>query len=160
MIRKRLRLIFRESQAKSVFKEIRFHQMPAKYLIEEVVPVLCNKHGICVEQVREALEYKQTVGENAHASSSSCSRRPEDILYVISNRTNLVERYDFVKGACAKSKELSTGAPMENLCENRYVVVVGQDLYTVSNSGVAKFNVLELKWDEMIEGRGYFKKHL
>lgn len=41
---------------------------------------------------------------------------------------------------------------MENLCENRYVVVVGQDLYTVSNSGVAKFNVLELKWDEMIEG--------
>lgn len=132
--------------------------MPSKYLNEEVVPVLCNKHGICVEQVREALEYKETAGETAHASSSSCSRRPEDILYVISNRTNLVERYDFVKGACAKSKELSLAGPKENLGENRYVVVVGQDLYTVSNSGVAKFNFLELKWDEVLEGRRLFDK--
>lgn len=139
----------RESIAKSIFKEIRFHDMPSKYLTDKVIPVLCDKHDICVQQVREALEHIQTADENAHASTSYCSRKPEDILYVISNRTNLVERYDSVKCACAKSKELSAAGPVEHLGENRYVVAVGQDLYAVSNCRVAKFNVLELSWEDV-----------
>lgn len=48
---------------------------------------------------------------------------------------------------------MSPEGPVESLSENRCAVVVGQDLYCVSNSKVQKFNVLELSWTEVREGK-------
>lgn len=136
-----------------MFKEIRFQQIPSKYLTREVIPSLCDKHGICVEQVREALEQKQANGENEAASKPDFARKPQDIIYIISSRINLVERYDAVKCACVRCQEMSPAGPVESLSENRCAVVVGQDLYCLSNSRVEKFDVLELRWTEVGEGK-------
>lgn len=142
---------FRTSNAESVFKEVRFHQIPSKYLTKEIVPNLCEKYGICVEQVTKALE-QQTEGENGLVSKTDFARKPEDVLYVISNRTNLVERYDTVKSACVRCDEMSSVEHGESLSENRCALVVGQDLYCVSATKVEKFNVLELCWTRVAEG--------
>ena len=136
-----------------MFKEIRFHQIPSKYLTNEVIPNLCDKHGICVEQVKQALKQTQVAGgKRTHASKSDYARKPEDVIYVISGRTNHVERYDPVKCACVKCQEMSPVRPVENLSESRCAVVVGRDLYCLSNSKVEKFDILELRWTELVEG--------
>ena len=136
-----------------MFKEIHFEQIPSKYLTKEVIPNLCDKYNICVDRVREALEQQAASGEGTKASKSDFARKPQDVIYVISCRTNLVERFDSVTCACVRCHEMSgpTG-PVESLSENRCAVVVGQELYCVSSSKVDKFSVLELCWTEVGEG--------
>jgi len=143
----------RESKAEGVFKEVRFEQIPSKYLTKEIIPNLCEKYNICVERVRDALEKQAVSGESARAPKSDFARKPQDVIYVISCRTNLVERFDNVKCACVRCPEMSPTGPVESLRENRCAVVVGQDLYCVSNIKVDKFSVLELCWTEVGEGR-------
>lgn len=137
-----------------MFKEIHFEQIPSKYLTKEVIPNLCDKYNICVDRVREALEQQAASGESTKASKSDFARKPQDVIYVISCRTNLVERFDSVTCACVRCHEMSgpTG-PVESLSENRCAVVVGQELYCVSSSKVDKFSVLELCWAEVGEGK-------
>ena len=142
----------RMSKAESVFREVRFHQIPSKYLTKEIVPNLCEKYGVCVEQVREALDQKAE-GENGPVSKTDFARKPQDIMYVISNRTNLVERYDTVRCACVRCEEMSPTEHVESLDENRSAVIVGQDLYCVSYTKVERFNVLELCWTRLVEGK-------
>ncbi|KAL9975371.1 hypothetical protein ACROYT_G012526 [Oculina patagonica] len=142
----------RENKAESVFKEVRFEHIPPKYLTKEVIPNLCDKYNICVERVREALDQQAASGENVRASKSDFARKPRDVIYVISCRTNLVERFDTVQCACIRCHEISPTGPVESLSENRCAVVVGQDLYCVSNTKVDKFSVLELCWTEVGEG--------
>lgn len=140
-----------------MFKEIRFHQIPSKYLANVVIPNLCDKHGICVEQVKQALEQTQVAGDkHTHASKSDYARKLEEVIYVISGRTNLVERYDPVKCACVRCQEMSPVGSVKNLSESRCAVVVGQDLYCLSNSKVEKFDILELRWTEVLEGVNQF----
>ena len=136
-----------------MFKEVRFEQIPSKYLTKEIVPNLCDKYSICVDRVREALEQQAASGENTRASKSDFARKPQDVIYVISCRTNLVERLDTVKCACVRCHQMSPTGPVESLSENRCAVVVGQDLYCVSNTKVDKFSVLELCWTEVGEGK-------
>lgn len=136
-----------------MFKEVRFEHIPSKYLTKEIIPNLSDKYNICVERVRDALEKQAASGENARASKSDFARKPQDVIYVISCRTNLVERFDNVKCACVRCHEMSPTGPVESLSENRCAVVVGQDLYCVSNTKVDKFSVLELCWSEVGEGK-------
>lgn len=136
-----------------MFKEVRFEQIPSKYLTKEIIPNLCEKYNICVERVRDALEKQAVSGESARAPKSDFARKPQDVIYVISCRTNLVERFDNVKCACVRCPEMSPTGPVESLRETRCAVVVGQDLYCVSNIKVDKFSVLELCWTEVGEGR-------
>lgn len=135
-----------------MFKEVRFEQIPSKYLVKEITPNLCDKYNICVERVKEALVQQAASGEIARASKSDFARKPQDVIYVISSRTNLVERFDTVKCACVRCHEMSPTGPVESLSVNRCAVVVGQDLYCVSNDKVDKFSVLELCWTEVGEG--------
>ena len=136
-----------------MFQEVRFEQIPSRYLTKEIIPSLCEKYSICVERVRDALEKQAASGENVRASKSDFARKPHDVIYVISCRTNLVERFDNVKCACVRCPEMTPTGPVESLKENRCGVVVGQDLYCVSNTKVDKFSILELCWTEVGEGK-------
>lgn len=145
----------------NVFKEVRFEQIPSKYITKEIVPNLCEKYNVCTERVREALDQQAASGENTRATKSEFARKPQDVIYVISCRTNLVEQFDTVKCACVRCHEMSPMGPVESLSENRCAVVVGQDLYCVSNTKVDKFSVLELCWTNVSEGKvGPFIIHL
>lgn len=136
-----------------MFQEVRFEQIPSRYLTKEIIPSLCEKYSICVERVRDALEKQAASGENVRASKSDFARKPHDVIYVISCRTNLVERFDNVKCACVRCPEMTPTGSVESLKENRCGVVVGQDLYCVSNTKVDKFSILELCWTEVGEGK-------
>lgn len=145
----------RASKAERVFREIHFEQIPSKYLTKEIVPNLCEKYNICVDRVKEVLD-QHASGNNTHktqTSKSDFARKPQDVIYVISCRTNLVERFDSVTCACVRCHEMTGPAgTVESLSENRYAVVVGHELYCVCSSKVDKFNLLELCWTEVGEG--------
>lgn len=138
-----------------MFREIHFEQIPSKYLTKEIVPNLCEKYNICVDRVKEVLD-QHASGNNTHktqTSKSDFARKPQDVIYVISCRTNLVERFDSVTCACVRCHEMTGPAgTVESLSENRYAVVVGHELYCVCSSKVDKFNLLELCWTEVGEG--------
>ena len=107
---------------------------------------------ICVEEVKETLDYQNSSG-NASGSKSESKRMPHDAIYVISGRTNVVERYDPVKCACVPCPEMSLKrTDGVSLTDKRRAVNVGQDLYCVSTPRVEKFDLLKLCWTQVAAG--------
>ena len=91
---------------------------------------------------------------NTDAHPASCSRhgrKIQQVIYIISGRSNSVERYDQVTCACVPCNQMRLITPGE---ETRCALLVGQDLHVISTCAVEKFDPLALCWSTVCTGRG------
>ncbi|EDO33930.1 predicted protein [Nematostella vectensis] len=136
----------RRENAEKVFQEVRFCQIPKRYLLKQVVPELVEGEKMCKDLVDGAISHqddpKKTPGN---------PRKPLEAIYVISRKDNMAERYDPVQCACVPCYPL---VPLEDdeEVEYRCAVVIGSDIYAVFASRVERFDPIGICWQEVGSG--------